>query len=388
MPLRKTLAVALVVCGVSAATGKGAAADTTRVFGVWTATCWTKDNRCAAETDAIIRSPYRLTLSVSRANAADAAWNMGLRLRKVRLGRDAAISLNVDGEARTLEASGYEVLHGGGTVLVSNGEEAAAVIHTLMAGDRAEVAFASEGRGKISRDFLLNGLTASLTWINGQQGRATSVTAQLAPEPDAETARPPAPPARETAAAPHKMVAENEAAKDKTAKPDVMPAPAAPEPAAPAGVPEDMIARHQQKSECDIFGEGALTGLKARRAPLSNGKALYLVPCYAADGTVASRLYVARGDDVAMARTLYFANFSHTLGWYGSDTLVNAAYDAETRVLTAGGTGGGKGCGNAARYRWDGFDFRLMEYRASEDCDGPADPAAWPLVYEAGGGGQ
>ncbi|MBZ0228054.1 MAG: DUF1176 domain-containing protein, partial [Bauldia sp.] len=112
---------------------------------------------------------------------------------------------------------------------------------------------------------------------------------------------------------------------------------------------------------------------------------LYIIPCFAGAYNVAYRVYLVRAGNIGKARTLYFANFSQTLGWYGSDTLINASYDPESKTLASFGKGRGLGdCGNAARYRWDGFDFRMIDYRAWDQCDGSRRPDEWPVIYEAG----
>ena len=146
-----------------------------------------------------------------------------------------------------------------------------------------------------------------------------------------------------------------------------------------------MLKRHFTASECDPLTEGALSADAAIQADLGDGKTLYIIPCFAGAYNTAYRVYLVRNGENEKARTLYFANFSQSLGWYGSDTLINASYEPDTKALISFGKGRGLGdCGNAARYTWDGFDFRMIEYRAWDQCDGSRQPEQWPVVYSAG----
>lgn len=64
-----------------------------------------------------------------------------------------------------------------------------------------------------------------------------------------------------------------------------------------------------------------------------------------------------------------------------STQLVNYGFDAETQQVSSFSKGRGLGdCGTSGLWQWDGFAFRLVEFRAKEDCDG-GDPGDFPLVY-------
>lgn len=387
-----------------------ARADTTRVLGDWTASCWTRQERCAAETDAdegTGRRPYRLTLSLARRDGPETGWEIGFRLRNVTPEGETAIRLQTDeGERFRFDASGYALTQSGRFVEFTDGNEVARLLPALRAGRRLAASFTSAEHGAAEAGFSLQGLTSALSWIDEQQNRVGSS--------DRIAAVTPSPPPEETAEAPAKAVEAPAEPVEAAAEPSEMPekpaetaataveAPAKPAEAPPAEVarlapetppavpveapaaPAEVLAKHLAKSECEPL-EGALADRRwTTVAPLSENKSLYVIPCFAGAYNIAYRLYVVRNNDIATMRTLYFANYSRSLGWYGSDTLINVSYDAETGMLSAFGKGRGLGdCGNSALYRWEGFDFKMLEYRAWDRCDGSRPPERWPVVYKA-----
>lgn len=362
-----------------------AAADTSRVIGDWTATCWTAARRCAAESDNFDRRDVRLTLSISRADGAGKPWLAGLRLSNVAPARGSAITVRIDDGAsfRFAAEEGYVRSRSGRTVHFRSEDRVIELLRAVRAGRLARISFAAAGRGDAEANVSLRGTANALDWINARQHRRDDPA--LAPP---QTASPP-PPRRAPAMADK---ADARTAQETPAQPDETPAGKTPHAAAARSdraaqaraVPSALLERHAARSDCEPLAGGALAGHPATVHALAGGKTLYIVPCYAGDGTLASRLYLVRDGDTDRARTLYFANFSKSLGWYGSDTLINARWNAATGMLAAHGEGGGKGgCGNAALYGWDGFDFRMIEYRAWDRCDGIRAPNQWPVIYAA-----
>lgn len=467
-----------------------ARADATRILGDWTASCWTGQARCAAETDAHAytgRRPYRLTLSLARSDGAETGWEIGLRLRGETPAPNADLVLTTeDGASFRFAAGSYALTGSSRFVEFTDGNEVARLFPALRSQRRLTVAFTAAGGGKTTAAVSLLGLASALSWVDTQQGRVGSsdriaavktaappekpveappegaetaskpdetaaIRGETAPEPaestePAETASIPdempsmpaettpgpaeapvkpaeAPPEPvEDAANPVEAPVEEPAkpaeiaarAEEAPAEPVQTPAKPAEEPAMPTeapaqptdqgpaevakltpqtppatptgspALPEPVLAKHFAKSECE-----PLDGVLADRrwttvAPLSENKNLYIIPCFAGAYNIAYRLYVMRNDDVKTMRTLYFANYSKSLGWYGSDTLINVSYDPETGILTALGKGRGSGdCGNAARYRWNDFDFKMIEYRAWYRCEESLPPEQWPVIYRA-----
>jgi hypothetical protein len=396
--------------------------DTTRIFGDWTTSCWTSEKRCAAETDGYGPAPRRekrVTMSMSRRNAADAEWDLSLRLHNVRPAAGSALAFRVDtGEAvRFAPRGGYTLASSGRRARLKDPDGLAKLAPLLPAGRTLQVSFTGRRGEPLEADVSLAGLTAALNWINERQGR-TADSPLLAARPKdgkaparpetAEQDRKPAaakPPRQEPkqaeTPAPKHEPAKTVGPKAESANTPPVPRKMAEGPrqdAAPgatqgaegaqlpgaASLPDALLDRHFRISECDPLSGGPLSPNGAIQAELGEGKTLYIIPCFAGAYNVAYRLYLVRNDEIDKARTLYFANFSETLGWYGSDTLINASFDPESKTLASFGKGRGLGdCGNAARYRWDGFDFRMIDYRAWDQCDGSRRPDQWPIVYEA-----
>ena len=79
---------------------------------------------------------------------------------------------------------------------------------------------------------------------------------------------------------------------------------------------------------------------------------------------------------------LLFAAFVESLGWTGVDTLSNVAYDPAKKQLTAFEKGRGAGdCGTVGAWEWGGAAFRMVEYRAKEECDGVGEPGKFPIIF-------
>ena len=406
-----------------------AKADTTRIFGNWTTSCWTSEQRCAAENDGYGPPPRRtrqMTMSFSRRDGADADWDLSLRLHGAHPAKGAAMAFQVDAsdEIRFAQGKGYTLAPGGTTARLEDSDQLTRLGRALPDGKTLTISYAGRDGASITTDISLIGLTAALDWISGRQGRAATeapfaaakeppappqIAARPKPAPDmaarpmAESPPAPAPQtqkqqekkpqgagaAQAEAAAPAKP-AEAKPAEAKPAGPkSVQAEPAQPaQPAQPVqGRPElpgTLLKRHFTASECDPLTEGALSADAAIQADLGDGKTLYIIPCFAGAYNTAYRVYLVRNGENEKARTLYFANFSQSLGWYGSDTLINASYEPDTKALISFGKGRGLGdCGNAARYTWDGFDFRMIEYRAWDQCDGSRQPEQWPVIYKA-----
>jgi hypothetical protein len=386
-----------------------ASADTTRLLGDWTASCWTDQRRCAAETDAYERSgrrPYGVALSLSRRDGAETGWEIGFRLRDATPASDAVLTLTIDdGGTFRFGPGGYELTRSGRFVELTDGNEVARLLPALRAGGRVTVAFAGAELGETEANISLRGFAAALSWLDWRQDRVgssekiaavktveppakpveeaeTAVEAPAGtPEPPAEAVKAPAAPAEpqaEAVEAPAEPGMAPERPVQEAEGPGQIP------PGEAAAVPAAILARHLAKSECEPLEGGLLDSRLASAAALSDNKMLYVIPCFAGAYNIAYRLYVVRNGDVATMRTLYFANYSQSLGWYGSDTLINVSYEPEAGILRAFGKGRGLGdCGNAAVYRWEDFDFKMIEYRAWDRCDGSRPAERWPVIYKA-----
>ena len=170
-----------------------AKADTTRIFGNWTTSCWTSEQRCAAENDGYGPPPRRtrqMTMSFSRRDGADADWDLSLRLHGAHPAKGAAMAFQVDAsdEIRFAQGKGYTLAPGGTTARLEDSDQLTRLGRALPDGKTLTISYAGRDGASITTDISLIGLTAALDWISGRQGRAATEA------PFAAAKEPPAPP--------------------------------------------------------------------------------------------------------------------------------------------------------------------------------------------------
>lgn len=117
-------------------------------------------------------------------------------------------------------------------------------------------------------------------------------------------------------------------------------------------------------------------------ARLDENNTLYLLPCFTGAYNVVYRVYVFDARYPDELRESVFAGYSDENGWYGKRELINATFDAGTKTLTAFEKGRGLGdCGSVPAYRWNVYDWRMIEYRHWGKCDGSRMPEQWFVIY-------
>ena len=110
-----------------------------------------------------------------------------------------------------------------------------------------------------------------------------------------------------------------------------------------------------------------------------------MLPCWSAAYNFGAKVYVEAAGEFFVQ---YFANYGgEDLGWVGSPHLVNYSYDPATKTLSDFNKSRGPGdCGSAGTWRWNGYLFRMEEFRYKDCDDGPVDENAeieFPIVYTA-----
>jgi Protein of unknown function (DUF1176) len=149
------------------------------------------------------------------------------------------------------------------------------------------------------------------------------------------------------------------------------------------GVPEPVLARHLQTSDCEDPSSELLSNIPPVVQSVSETAILYAIPCTAGAYNVAYRLYLRETGEVGGVQTLYFPTFARDYGWGGTDLLFNVT--AEGAKLTAFYKGRGLGdCGTAGEWTFVDYAYRLDRYAAQDSCDGTL-PEDWPVIYPAGG---
>ena len=214
------------------------------------------------------------------------------------------------------------------------GRDAEGLVKAILEGASIEV----EVNGQVLGEVSLSGSSAALRWIDDRQGRAGGVTALVAKGAKPASAVPAA----------------------RTA-PVIRLAPAIGQENLPA-FPAALLARADVKAceEEQLDPEGDF-GKPETQARLTSTEYLFAIPCGRGAYNFSSLFIVARAD----------GSGARSPGLGGDDTFVNAAYDAESRTLTAFNKGRGFGdCGSDDAWAWDGRRFQRTRHAEMGDCRG------------------
>lgn len=330
------------------------AAEEMRTFGDWLTGC-RSDGYCVAtahdNANPAGGSGANTVLRVGR-HAEEIYWEVSLTTLGPVADPAGAFTVRIDaGTALVFEGAAEVAAYGSGTDFFFMGKGAQAVMDQLAPGSTVEVAF-TDMDGEVQRaGFSLKGLTASLIWIDEKQKRLGS-----------------------------ERVAE---------APPVGLAPIDGDAALLASVPAALMAERDADTQCRPIPELA-NGTEIEIDPSLSGSAkLYILPCWDAAYNFGWRAYVE--PFVGEFEQVALPEFSPTSGWTASTHLVNYAYDSATKELSTFNKARGAGdCGSAGTYRWDRYQFRLIEYRYRECRDEPIgddkDAIEFPVVYPSAHG--
>ncbi len=330
------LAIALMTTMILAA--PGAAEE----FRDWQAQCDDLDACEAhiavdADTSDSILPDYRLAL---RKRAYDEQWKISLTTNAALPAQDADITVTIDGSTQVFTAPNDVGAFGRLNAFHFVGPRAQDLLDRLIPG--REVTFSFRDTTGVTREvnLSLSGLSASILWMEEQQGNVGA--ARLAG----------APPSRLD------QVSTRE----------------------PAPVPDDLVARNAEHNECGD-PESLVHGDEVQSYRLSAIHTLYLLPCWAGAYNLGYTAYVADGNG---AGQIYFATYSDSMGWGGQAVLVNPSFDETTGLLSTFAKGRGVGdCGTVGRWQWDEYAFKMLIMRARTACTGEGGPDTFPVVYAA-----
>jgi Protein of unknown function (DUF1176) len=308
----------------------------------WIGTC--DDLACFAETTgagglAMGGQGYRL--QIHRSNDASAAWYVKLVARKVPAPDgtspvfffldDVSVESRLGADAT---GEGFDV---------SDQASLEQIFPMLRQGLKANITYtAAEGHQR--EEFSLSGLAAVLLWIDERQDRVgnSSQVAAIAP--------------------------------------------VAPGGGAPPGLRDELVALSVVR-ECQwaVPGEGAET-FNVEQHELGDNQTLLVVQCTMGAYQPSTMVFLRAFDRLDQ---LAFPSYGSDSGWSGTNYLGFVEFDPKTKELSNYAKSRGLGdCGTSSRYRWTGYDFKLLEYR-HRDCndDEPVDPDGeipeFPIVYEA-----
>lgn len=330
-------------------------------FESWTATCAdTKAGRdCRVVTEAPAAAGARaMRITVLRAPAKDASPHLLITLLEPSTpATRPRLALAVDGGPPLRLAFGADLASAPGATpgsldLKLSDVAARRLLPFLRRGKALDVSVTGDGGEMVEAHAPLPGFGPATTWIDERQGRAG--------RPDAFVA----------------LVGGGSPAVLAGRLRDVA------RDAIPDSLRKTMVAR-----ECPVWDaiepNPSFLADESFAADLGGGRTLWSVVCASGAYNVSFALFV---EDPSKAANrfdpLMFASFVESLGWTGVDTLSNVAYDPEKRLLTAFEKGRSAGdCGVYGAWEWVGEAFRMLEYRAKEECDGTGQPQKFPIIF-------
>ncbi len=338
----------------------GPASATEARFEGWVARCADVKGGadCAIETEGGAPGGQTVRVTVLRGPAKDAVPHLIFTLVG---GVDAPprprLGLAVDGGPPIRLASGSDLATGAGAapgtvdLKLSDGATRR-LLPFLRRGKILQATVTGEGGEPLVAEIALPGFAPAAAEIDGRQGRAD---------------RPDALAALIGGASPAALAGRlRDVARD----------------AVPESLRKTMIAR-----DCPVWDQTesnpSFLAEESFAADLGGGRTLWGIVCASGAYNVDFALFV---EDPSRAANrfdpLLFAAFVESLGWTGVDTLTNAAYDPEKRQLTAFDKGRSQGdCGAYGAWEWVGEAFRMIEYRAKEECDGVGQPEKFPIIF-------
>ncbi|MCC2114056.1 MAG: DUF1176 domain-containing protein [Hyphomicrobiales bacterium] len=350
--VRAALFAVAVIVALSALCGtRTFAVEEHRTFKDWLAAC-RPDGYCSAITGvnpAAGGADADYILRIGRQPGADRLWQISFTTVAVTADRDRPMNARIDGApAITLHpVAGYEPLGAVNDFFVTEPALGNRILGAISAGNRIRFEFLDISGAPHDADFSLSGLSASLLWIDERQDRLDSPRRTERPD-------------------------------------DLEPAPRLDKPAAIAAgsLPPALLDRHGRESDCEALESEFMANFEPVIGPLSDTAMLYALPCTAGAYQVGYRLYVVESGEIGGIETLYFADYSASHGWTGTDLLFSVDYDPATKTLASFYKGRGIGdCGSTGRWRWVDYAFALEEFRATDACEGRLSDD-WPLIYQ------
>ena len=229
-----------------------------------------------------------------------------------------------------------------------SGAPAEQLARQMAAGHWLELRSGSKPLAKIS----LAGISATLRYIDAEQGRAGTVTALVATGAEAASSVP--------AAAPLPGVPGVRAASGEAATPA-----------------KAVLGELAKLGDCEL--SGITDDLPVERYRLDAGATLVLIPCGSGAYNFNSAAFVLRGGKGVPAE---FDTAPDWLEGDGPAILTNAAFSTtDGAVLSSFSKGRGLGdCGSSQSWVWDGSRFRMIEARALGECRGSIN---WLTVFRA-----
>lgn len=327
-------------------------------FEGWTVVCGAGGAAvdCRVETTALKTTGNSARLIAQRAGVKEAQPRLAVSVDLADALNRPRVALAVDGGPPIRFAAGADLASGpapGGGVEIRFSDVATRkLLPFLRRGKTLAVEITAEDRRSVSAEFALPGLAQAFAEVDRAQGRAD--------RPDALVA----------------LVGGDTPAVRSGQVRDVS------RENAPPALRQILVDR-----DCPVWDrnetDASFLAEESFSADLGGGLTLWAMVCASGATNVDFALFLEDPSRAAgRFEPLLFAAFLESVGWTGVDVLSNVAYDPSKKELTAFDRGRAQGdCGQVGAWEWGGAAFRMVEYRAKEECDGVGEPGKFPIVF-------
>jgi len=237
------------------------------------------------------------------------------------------------------------VAYGGVNEFYLLGHSAELLFSEMIAGRRLDAGFWNDADQSLDFTFSLSGLSASLLWIDENQKRLGSPRIAGA------------------------LPINQTLAEDRITLPGMLSDP--------------LMELHAKTASCEPLYE-LIHAEDWGVYQVNNESLLYMIPCTAGAYNFGYSFYTYN-TKYDQYQALLFADYWDSVGWTGTDVLINAYYDPETRTLGSFYKGRGIGdCGTSGEWRWEQYGFKLIKFNAKSKCEGYSDDQAigeFPQIY-------
>jgi hypothetical protein len=343
--LRALTALALLAVLLAPLASAASAQDgeTRKSFKDWLGAC-RADGYCSAttyENPGAAGTVADYILRVGR-HAEQSYWEISLTTVATQADDYSDFVIDVDGQAQSFSLHEQVGAYGSINDFFFLGEGAQTVMDRLVSGETISISFNDTSATAQQARFSLSGLSAVLLWIDEQQKRVGSERVASVP--------------------PYGLVPTSQSQQSTPA------------------IPTALLDRHRGDLDCEQF-EDLPNGRGIAAEALDEEHRIYILPCQAGAYNFTSKIYVEAFGEF---EPQYFADYSGDLGWTGTSQLVNVEYDADTKQLSTFAKGRGMGdCGTIGSWVWQGYGFKLLEFRSRDNCDwnGEGEVPEFPLIY-------
>ncbi|MCF6343697.1 MAG: DUF1176 domain-containing protein [Devosiaceae bacterium] len=320
------IAISLVILSFSTAIN----ASEIKQFKDWQVNC-DKYDTCSASnfiiSDKDIGPDYALSLSH---NKYAEFWQLSLIAYAKQPDDNSKITLIIDGDEFSFSGTKEFAAYGKLNQYYFLGEKPQAFFNAMLPASKVNMVFTDIDGNEQNLSFSLNGLSASLLFIDDRQ-ELVGTKKLFGSAPRYES-----------------LVSTRE----------------------PHKISDDIIDLQVLANNCQPLDKMAHGG-DVMSFRLDADTSLHLIPCWAGAYNFG---YTAYKQDKHEIEQLLFASYTDSLGWTGTKYLVNPYFNERHNRLSDFYKGRGLGdCGSVGLWQWDKHYFKLLKYEHKEECDTSVD---------------